>query len=51
MYPISPGDDGKKIKINNNKKKKVIKYDIGCVEFMSEQEIKTKYRKYDTITL
>lgn len=47
MYPISPGDDEKK---NSSKKKKVIKYHIGCVGFMSEQEIKTKYRKYDTIT-
>lgn len=47
MYPISPGDDGEKKK---TLKKKVIKYHIGCVGFMSEQEIKTKYRKYDTIT-
>ena len=49
MYPISPGDYEKKTQ--TKKTQQLIKYHIGCVRFMSEQEINTKYRKYGTITV
>ena len=48
MYPISPGDYEKR---QQQKNQQLIKYHIGCVRFMSEQEIDTKYRKYGTITV
>lgn len=31
--------------------KQLIKYHIGCVRIVSEQEIKTKYRKYSGIAV